>query len=106
MSTAAEGGNCWRWTCAQPRRRHREGAIQVIAKAQYNGRAAHRSRIGIDLASPSRRLGGWCILGAGMTSFFGACLGGEVQLSGEREGHIAGRIRIWSSNIESGLAPP
>jgi hypothetical protein len=27
MSTAAEGGNCWRWTCAQPRRSHREGAI-------------------------------------------------------------------------------
>ena len=78
----------------------------MIAKAQYNGGAAHRSRIGIDLASPSRRLGGWCILFADMTSFFGAYLGVEVQLSGEREGHIAKRLRIWSPNIESGLAPP
>jgi hypothetical protein len=45
----------------------------------------------INLASPSRRLGGWCIVCADMTSFFCSYLGGEVQLSGEREGHIAER---------------
>ena len=54
-------------------------------------RAAHRSRIGINLASPSRKLGGWCILSPDMTSFFCPYLGGEVQLSGEREAHIAER---------------
>lgn len=41
-----------------------------------------------------------------MTSFFCAYLGVEVQLSGEREAHIAERHPICSPNIESGLAPP
>lgn len=42
----------------------------------------------------------------GYDVIFGAYLGGEVQLSGEREGRIAKRLRICSPNIESGLAPP
>jgi hypothetical protein len=63
----------------------------IMRAARYNGRAAHRSRIGVDLASPSRKLGGWCILSGDMTSFFCAYLGREVRLSGEREAHIAER---------------
>ena len=43
------------------------------------------------LASRSRKLGGWCMLPVRMTRFFCAYLGGEVQLSGEREAHIAER---------------
>src|SRR5215470_16676269 len=43
------------------------------------------------LASHSRKLGGWCILPVDMTRFSCAYLGGEVQLSGEREAHIAER---------------
>jgi hypothetical protein len=43
------------------------------------------------LASRSRKLGGWCILPVRMMRFFCAYLGGEVQLSGEREAHIAER---------------
>jgi hypothetical protein len=43
------------------------------------------------LASRSRKLGGRCILPVRMTRFFCAYLGGEVQLSGEREAHIAER---------------
>jgi hypothetical protein len=42
-------------------------------------------------ASRSRKFGGWCTLPVDMTRFSCAYLGGDVELSGEREAHIAQR---------------
>jgi hypothetical protein len=63
----------------------------VTAKERYNGRAAHRRRLGINFGVALAEAWRICILPISMKRFFCAYLDGEVQLSGEREAHIAER---------------
>jgi hypothetical protein len=63
----------------------------VTAKARYNGRAEHRPRIGINFSVALAEAWRMVYPARQNDAIFLRYLGGEVQLSGEREVHIAER---------------